>query len=112
MTTPGALRTKRYRQRHMALGLCYNCPRKALENRSFCAHCAKRLKRYYPTFLKKQREARQYRTLLGFCSFCKKLPVPGLKVCAEHQREHAAACRRYKEKKAKKRGWKLVRVKL
>jgi hypothetical protein len=62
--------------------------------------------------IEKQRQRRAYRKLLGLCADCTKRRTPGLTRCQKHHDLHMARIHTYNARQTKKRGWKMVKVKL
>ena len=63
-------------------------------------------------FRKSQNATRGLRRRLGFCEYCLSRAEPGLSKCRRHLAETSAACQRWRDKLVKRRGWKVVRVKI
>ena len=107
-----AQRADKYKQKHMAKGLCRNCPRKARPGTTLCVQCRAKAKLARQRYMPQQREVRAYRLSLGFCVYCKEKAEPGYGMCARHLIKNREACNRRREKQIKQRGWKLVKVKV
>jgi hypothetical protein len=56
------------------------------------------------------RDARRFRTRLGFCFMCMRIPVPGRVRCQKHLDEQKATAAKRAEKRRKARGWKYIKV--
>jgi hypothetical protein len=71
-----------------------------------------RLKPARLTYAAGQQSRRAYKKQLGLCSDCTGRALPDRSRCQKHQEAHIAYSQKSRDRAAKKRGWKLVRVKL
>ena len=63
-------------------------------------------------FRENQNATRGLRRRLGFCEYCLVRAEPGVGRCRRHLILTRDACQRWRDKVAKQRGWKIVRVKI
>lgn len=50
--------------------------------------------------------------MLGLCTYCKRNALEGLHYCQKHRNINKKAVTKYKEKKVKARGWKMMKIKV